>query len=49
MAVEGVGKHEFVLAILSHLGVLDRERDVEPWMKKFEDFDVDNSGILNKE
>ncbi len=30
---QGVRKHEFVLAVLSHLGVLDKERDVDPWMK----------------
>jgi hypothetical protein len=30
---QGVRKHEFVLAVLSHLGVLNKERDVDPWMK----------------
>ena len=30
---EGVNKHEFVLAILQHIGTLDRERDIDPWMR----------------
>ena len=30
---KGVAKHEFVLAILTHLGVLNAEEDVDPWMK----------------
>ncbi len=28
-----VGKHQFTLAVLAHLGVLDREKDIVPWMK----------------
>ncbi len=30
---QGVGKHEFVLAILGHLGVLDKEKDIDPWLE----------------
>lgn len=29
----GVTKHEFVLEILLHLEILDREKDVLPWIK----------------
>lgn len=30
---KGVAKHEFVLSILIHLGVLNAEYDVNPWIK----------------
>lgn len=30
---QSVGKHQFVLAVLVHLGILDKDRDVTPWMK----------------
>jgi hypothetical protein len=29
---KGVNKFEFVLTILEHIGTLDYEKDVEPWM-----------------
>ena len=30
---EGVALEPFLLAVLEQLGVLDRERDLEPWIK----------------
>ncbi len=30
---QGVRKHEFVLAVLGHLGVVSPEKDIAPWMK----------------
>ncbi len=29
----GVNKHEFVLAILTHIGTLNHDKDVLPWIK----------------
>jgi hypothetical protein len=29
----GVRKDTFILAVLEQLGVLDRSRDIEPWLK----------------
>jgi hypothetical protein len=29
----GVSKFEFVLTILEHIGKLDRETDIAPWLK----------------
>lgn len=29
---KGVNEAEFVLAILAHLGTIDNERDVDPWI-----------------
>lgn len=45
---EGVSQDTFVLAILEHIGVLDRETDIEPWIKKFQEIDTDHSGAIDQ-
>ena len=32
----GVPRDTFILAVLERIGVLDRERDLEPWIKVYE-------------
>jgi len=45
----GVSKFEFVLTILQHIGVLNRENDVGPWLKKFALMDAESTGWLTQE
>ena len=45
---EGVDKLTFVTHVLSQLGVLDYEKHVQPWLDKFEEFDKDGSGRLDR-
>lgn len=44
----GVTQAEFVLAILEHEGVVLRERDIAPWMEKFNTLDVAGTGRIYK-
>jgi hypothetical protein len=46
---DGISEHEFVLAILLHEGVLDRGRDVEPWLRKFRELDQAREGRLRRQ
>lgn len=43
----GVDKLEFLVGILTQLGVLDKERHVDPWLEKFDELDGDGSGKLD--
>jgi hypothetical protein len=40
---------EFVLGMLHRVGKIDRKKDVEHWIKRFKDLDVDNSGYLDEQ
>ena len=31
----GIGKYQFVLTILEHIGTLDHEKDIVPWLQVF--------------
>lgn len=43
----GVPLDTFLLAVMEQLGVLDRERDLAPWIKKFKEIDADGSGFID--
>eukprot|EP00598_Pedospumella_elongata_P004003 CAMPEP_0184982700 /NCGR_PEP_ID=MMETSP1098-20130426/12127_1 /TAXON_ID=89044 /ORGANISM="Spumella elongata, Strain CCAP 955/1" /LENGTH=377 /DNA_ID=CAMNT_0027506441 /DNA_START=250 /DNA_END=1383 /DNA_ORIENTATION=+ len=43
----GVPLDTFLLAVMEQLGVLDRERDLGPWIKKFKEIDADGSGFID--
>eukprot|EP01032_Pedospumella_encystans_P016915 gene16915-19278_t len=45
----GVPRDTFVLAALEQLGVISHDRDVEPWLQKFAEYDVHNTGVLRKQ
>jgi len=44
----GVSQAEFVLAILEHEGVISKEKDITPWLEKFNTLDETKSGRLYK-
>ena len=46
---EGIDKSTFVLAILKQLKVLDENKHIIPWERKFDEYDKDGSGTLDKE
>jgi len=46
---QGVDKLTFVLGMLSQLHSLDRGRDIDPWIKKFDELDVNGNGYLDAE
>jgi hypothetical protein len=43
----GIDKLEFIVGILTQLEVIDPARHIDPWIKKFEDLDVDGNGTLD--
>lgn len=45
---DGVDKLEFLIAMLVQNEICDKERDIDPWLKRFEELDVDNSGKLDE-
>jgi len=44
----GVDKAEFLIEMLVQTGVADRENDIEPWLKRFDELDKDRTGKLNE-
>ncbi len=45
---DGVREAEFVLAILEHNGTLNRERDVDPWKRKFQEMQPDRDRLYKE-
>ncbi|CAE7518726.1 unnamed protein product, partial [Symbiodinium microadriaticum] len=45
----GVDEIEFVTAMLVQICGLDKEKDIDPWRKRFRELDKDNSGALDEE
>ena len=45
---DGVREAEFVLAILEHNGTLNKERDVDPWKKKFQEMQPDRDRLYKE-
>lgn len=43
---KGVDKLSFLVGTLTQLGVLDMERDVNPWLSRFDELDKDQDGLL---
>lgn len=41
-----ISESQFILSILEHIGTIDRERDITPWRKKFQELDADCDGVL---
>jgi hypothetical protein len=41
-----VTRSEYVLHMLQLAGRLDRQRDVDPWVARFNEFDLDRDGVL---
>lgn len=39
-------KEEFILAILCQLGIIDKEKDIDRWAKRFDELDVNKDGSL---
>jgi hypothetical protein len=45
----GMTKHQFVIFILKHLDIIDQEQHIDPWLRKFEELDINRMGYLNAE
>lgn len=43
-----VDKMEFVLGMLHRIGKIDRKKDVDHWIKRFDELDVDGNGVLDE-
>lgn len=46
---DGVDKCEFLVEMLLQSGLVDREHDIDPWLKRFDELDADGSGKLDKD
>eukprot|EP01031_Cornospumella_fuschlensis_P025913 gene25913-31296_t len=46
---QGVSKEQFVLALLLHCGIIDKQKDVQPWMEKFDILDSRGVGRLYRQ
>lgn len=46
---DGVDRLEFLVAMLVQNGICDKEEDIDPWLKRFDELDVDGSGMLDQE
>jgi hypothetical protein len=44
---DGVDKCEFLVAMLVQTGICDKENDIDPWLKRFDELDKDGSGRLD--
>jgi uncharacterized membrane protein YidH (DUF202 family) len=44
-----VGQYQFVICVLAHLGTINVEKEVVPWLKKFKELDTESTGYLTKE
>jgi len=42
----GIKKYEFLVEMLLQNEVIDLDRDVDPWLRRFEELDVDKSGKI---
>ena len=40
---------EFLTAMLVQMNDLDKEKDIDPWLKRFDELDADGSGALDEE
>ena len=45
----GVDKCEFLAAMLVQNDICDYNNDIKPWLKRFDELDVDGSGTLDEE
>eukprot|EP00602_Paraphysomonas_sp_CaronLab_P009788 CAMPEP_0185027168 /NCGR_PEP_ID=MMETSP1103-20130426/11947_1 /TAXON_ID=36769 /ORGANISM="Paraphysomonas bandaiensis, Strain Caron Lab Isolate" /LENGTH=281 /DNA_ID=CAMNT_0027561041 /DNA_START=157 /DNA_END=1002 /DNA_ORIENTATION=+ len=45
----GVDRVEFLTAMLVQINGLSKEKDIDPWMKRFDELDKDGSGALDEE
>lgn len=45
----GVDRVEFLTAMLVQMNDLDKEKDIDPWLKRFDELDKDGSGALDEE
>ena len=45
----GVDRVEFLTAMLVQMTDLDKEKDIDPWLKRFDELDADGSGTLDEE
>jgi hypothetical protein len=45
--VQGIDKLNFLVAMLVHLELVDRSRDIDPWLTKFEELDINGDGHLD--
>lgn len=45
----GMTKHQFVIFILKHLGIIDQHIHIDPWLSKFNELDGNQVGYLNAE
>lgn len=46
---DGVDKTEFLIAMLVQNEICDFKKDIEPWLKRFDELDADGSGKLDEE
>lgn len=49
MSSRGVDRVEFLTAMLVQMNELDKEKDIDPWLKRFDELDADGSGALDEE
>jgi hypothetical protein len=43
----GIDKIEFLVGILTQIGIIDKERHVDPWLERFDELDKDGNGTLD--
>jgi len=43
----GIDKASFLVAMLVQLELIDKEKDADPWLKRFDELDTNKSGVLN--
>ena len=46
---KGIDKATFLTGMLVELGLVSEEKDVKPWIRKFEELDKSGDGLLNVE
>ena len=44
---KGINKTTFLVAMLVNLELVDKTKDVEPWLQKFDELDTKNTGIID--
>jgi hypothetical protein len=44
-----VDRVEFLTAMLVQMNELDKEKDIDPWLRRFDELDADGSGALDEE
>ena len=44
-----VSKSDYILFMLLYAGLIDHNRDIEPWIDRFDEVDEDNDGVIDED